>query len=354
MQMIKNVPLISVIMSVYKEPEYMIRQSIESVLNQTIGNFEFIIILDNPEHEGNALVEEYAKKDDRINIIHNEANVGLTISLNKGLSKSRGKYIARMDADDISEIDRFAIQVNYMEKNEDVAVVGAYVDCFDERGNHSIGQNNCIDDSERNRIRMLFCNAGVPHSTAFIRKSFLDNNNIMYDVNMKKSQDYGLWTDVIMKGGIIRIIPEVLLQYRIHSNQITNINSTAQKECYIYNIRKQIHKYFNYIIEDDEAEVHYSIYNFNSNISAQKYYCYAEKLIEKNNKSNSLNKDQFDIELKSLLLKNSIKAIIRYKDFSYIRLSLMLNIRVVKSLFDQQRLNGFYRNKLKDYLVKSK
>ena len=101
---------ISVVMSVYNEPVDWIRQSIDSILNQTFRYFEFIIINDNPEGiSQKKMLKDFAAKDNRIKIIENEENKGLTKSLNIGISKATGKYIARMDADDISMPDRKSV-----------------------------------------------------------------------------------------------------------------------------------------------------------------------------------------------------------------------------------------------------
>ena len=121
-----NKPLVSVIMSVYKEPEEYIRKAIESILNQTFENFEFLIALDNPENQvAMQVIKEYAEKDERIRFYINEKNMGLPRSLNFVISKSLGSFIFRMDADDISLPHRLEIQVDYL-KNSDVGILGSW------------------------------------------------------------------------------------------------------------------------------------------------------------------------------------------------------------------------------------
>jgi glycosyltransferase involved in cell wall biosynthesis len=98
-------------MGVYKEPLDWLRQSIDSILNQSFTDYEFIIICDNPRYEeGMELLKKYANSDRRIILLFNNENIGLTKSLNKGLEIARGKYIARMDADDISKPERLTRQ----------------------------------------------------------------------------------------------------------------------------------------------------------------------------------------------------------------------------------------------------
>ena len=106
---------ISVIMATYKEKIELLKVAIESILKQTYNNFEFIIILDNPENiEHIRCIENYQKNDDRIRFYINEKNMGLTKTLNKALSLSKGKYICRMDADDVSMPDRIEKQLHYL------------------------------------------------------------------------------------------------------------------------------------------------------------------------------------------------------------------------------------------------
>lgn len=218
----KNQTDISVIMSVYNTKEPWLREAIESILNQTFRNFEFIIILDCPTDGSAAVVTQYAQKDPRVRIIENEQNIGLTCSLNKGLAAAKGRYIARMDADDIALPDRFEKQVAFMDSNPDVVVAGARVYT---PGTDDTPQYEWTEDQDVLKIRMLFRNVGVPHPMAMIRKQVLDENGIRYTESVKKSQDYKLWTQLMHHGRIV-IMPEVLLMYRVHENQISAAKSS--------------------------------------------------------------------------------------------------------------------------------
>ena len=121
-------PKITVLMSIYKEPIDWMILSIDSIIEQTYKDFEFIIINDNPERLDNTkLLEKYLKKDSRIKIVNNSENIGLTKSLNKGLAVSTGEYIARMDADDISLPTRFEKQIAFLESNPNVIVLGTNI-----------------------------------------------------------------------------------------------------------------------------------------------------------------------------------------------------------------------------------
>lgn len=126
---------ISVIMSTYNEREDWLRKSVESILNQTYTNFEFIIVIDNPQNEAlTKVIEEYAGKDSRIRIIKNARNIGLVRSLNRALAEASGTLIARMDADDISYSGRLELEYNFMKEHQVDFVMGT-VDYVDEDEN---------------------------------------------------------------------------------------------------------------------------------------------------------------------------------------------------------------------------
>ena len=217
-------PAVSVLMCVYNTKEEWLREAIESILKQTFRDFQFIIVLDCPTDGSEQVVRSYAGRDDRITVVKNEENLGLTKSLNRGLAVAKGKYIARMDSDDVSLPNRLEMQYRYMEANPGTVVVGARV--------FTPGLNQAViyewtGDQQALKIRLLFHNYGVPHPTAFIRRSVLTDHGITYTEWVKKSQDYKLWVDLLPYGDII-MLPDILLMYRVHENQIT-ANPTSQR-----------------------------------------------------------------------------------------------------------------------------
>ena len=127
-------PKISVIMSVYSERVDWIRKSIDSILNQTYSDFEFIIVNDKPDKEENAqLLEEYAARDSRIKVLTNEENIGLTKSLNKAFALAEGEFIARMDADDMALPERFKIQLEFMNAHPEIIASGGSACIINEK-----------------------------------------------------------------------------------------------------------------------------------------------------------------------------------------------------------------------------
>jgi glycosyltransferase involved in cell wall biosynthesis len=218
---------ISVLMGIYSENEIWLKDSINSILNQTFTQFEFIIINDNPERELNtSILNEFKLSDKRIIVINNEKNLGLTRSLNIGLKLAKGKYIARMDADDISLPNRFSKQFSFMEAHKEVVACGSFIKIF--------GKINRVDTSlptsyESFRNVLLLKNP-LPHPTAFIRNEILKKNSITYDENLKFSQDFGLWANLSMYGALSNI-PKILLKYRVTDNQISISSKSGQISC---------------------------------------------------------------------------------------------------------------------------
>lgn len=250
-------------MAVYNTPGNYLRESIESILNQTYSNFEFIIINDGSNnYETCNMLQEYEKKDERIKIIRNRSNIGLTKSLNIGLTIAKGKYIARMDADDIAMPTRFEEQVIYMNNHEDVVVLGTQVEKFGEKQEKE--PMYFIDytqgDYQEFLINMMFCNVANIHPTVMIRHEFLKSNDIKYDENIKKAQDYKLWIDCISHGGRIYNLPSVLLKYRVHEDQITSKNYDEQHK-YIRSISKYTIKTYGFLLRNEEYQLILDLYS---------------------------------------------------------------------------------------------
>ena len=137
----KKAPQISVIMSVYnqKKPEQL-DAAIQSVLQQTYTDFEFIIYNDGSDAEVSAHLQKYIKVDKRIRLIEDEVNRGLAYSLNACIDVAEGKYLARMDDDDICDPDRFMVQYDYMESHPEIAYIGCNAKLMDEKGVWGIRQ----------------------------------------------------------------------------------------------------------------------------------------------------------------------------------------------------------------------
>ncbi|WOE70113.1 glycosyltransferase [Hydrogenimonas thermophila] len=208
-------PLVSVIMSVYNDSKFL-NESIESILNQSYKNFEFIIVNDGSSDSSLNVINEYAKKDNRIVVI-DQKNKGLTKSLNIAIKKSNGDFIARMDADDISCKNRLKEQVKFLVENKEFALVGTNIIKIDQYGNFIEKNKTKYSDSE---IRKTFCTRNcIAHGSVMLNRKLL-GNILYYDENFKYSQDYRLWTKIARHYKIANL-KESLYKLRVHNKSIS-------------------------------------------------------------------------------------------------------------------------------------
>jgi len=222
-QMQKNqYPKVSVIMSVYNGERHL-PESIESILNQTFKDFEFVIIDDGSTDKAPEILKEYAKKDKRVKIITNKENIGLTKSLNKGIKIAKGEYIARIDANDISLPERLEKQLDFMENHPEVGLVSAYTQFIDE-GGKLLSQIN--QPKETITPRRLFFDSQITHSSMMIKKGTLDKVG-GYDERFFYSQDCDLAFRII-KLAKIGAIPEILVLWRSQKGSISTKKRWSQ------------------------------------------------------------------------------------------------------------------------------
>ena len=215
-------PLVSVIMSVYNGEQFL-QQAIESILSQTYTNWEFIII-DDASNEATREILSHYSSDGRFRITRQPENKGLTKNLNVGVAMSKGEYIARMDADDISLPNRFQEQVLYLEQNPETVAVFSVVDLIDENGNPA---GSWPDDRKAISYemirRILPLRNCVAHPTVMIRKKILQQYG--YNEKQLHSQDWDLWLRLVNDGKRIEKINKPLLLYRINNNSVTKISN---------------------------------------------------------------------------------------------------------------------------------
>ena len=218
-------------MSVYKEKDSYLREAIESILNQTYKSFEFVIVGDTPPSDRErvfGIIEEYASRDERIKFIPNENNMGITKSLNVGLGYCTGKYIARMDADDISFPTRLEKQVAFMESNPHLLASSARCEYITEDGERTGRILHFIQSSKK--LRLIILKEPVLRHPLAIYKRIINGIEVRYDESFKYAQDYALWV-WIMQHGEISNIEEVLLYNRISKDQISTAHLPEQQLC---------------------------------------------------------------------------------------------------------------------------
>jgi len=215
-------PKVSLVMSVYDGEEHL-NEAIESILHQTFTDFEFIIVDDGSTDSTWKILTTY--HDPRITLVRNQENQGLARSLNRGLEISRGEYIARQDADDVSLPERLARQVSFLEEHADVGVLGSAVQIIDGSGNPS---ETWRFPSEHGALKWRLCFGNpIMHSTVMMRREVVNGVN-GYDAEMEVATDYDLWRRL---SSVTRLanLQDVLLCLRRHEGSITTRRFPEQR-----------------------------------------------------------------------------------------------------------------------------
>lgn len=224
---------ISVILPAYNCENY-IEAAIESILNQTYKNFEIIIIYDVSSDQTLKKIN-FFKKNKKIKIVNGNSS-GLIGALNLGLLHSSGEFIARMDADDISHMDRFKKQLNFMIENK-LDLCGSHYDEINNIG--GILRTKYVPISQWSIQHYLLFTIPFAHGSVMLRKAFLDANNLKYSSDVTHAEDYKLWVDCYSMGARFGNVNEILYQYRRLPNSAMN---TAMRKNFIEcrKIRKEL------------------------------------------------------------------------------------------------------------------
>ena len=237
-------------MSVYNGSNFL-DQAIDSVLKQTFTDFEFIIVDDTSTDSSLEIISNWALKDSRIKIIKNNQNLGLTKSLNKAIGQASGEYLARIDVDDICYPERLEKQVNFLDVNQNCALVGSWAEIINDKNDElrTIKYPTAPSDLKKDLIKYnpFF------HSSVMMRKKALAEVGL-YDESFRFAQDYELYFRIAQKYDIANI-PSILIKYREVRDSITISKNREQigfvikaklkvlhsgqypKWCYIYIIK---------------------------------------------------------------------------------------------------------------------
>ena len=216
-------PKVSVLTPLYNTNPKFLKEMIESILNQTFNDFEFILLNDSPSNkEIKDIVLSY--NDKRIIYVENEENLGISKSRNKLLNLAKGEYIAIFDHDDISLPQRLEKQVEFLDKNPKIGVVGSNIIKYSNNKKSNNPENN-LDI----KINLVARGCIILHSTVMIRKSILTKNNIQWDEQYSPCEDYMLFANLIDKTMFYNI-QEPLLIYRDHENNTTHNQSKIMED----------------------------------------------------------------------------------------------------------------------------
>jgi len=265
-----SAPSITVLMPVYNGEKYL-REAINSMLSQTFTDFEFLIINDGSNDKTEEIILSYS--DTRIRYVNNEVNVKLIATLNKGIALANGKYIARMDADDISLPARLQTQFDFMELHKDTALCGSWYQLFG-------GENNVVKYiCSHNEIRMkMLYQSHFCHPTVIFRKSMIDTFAEKFDPLFIHAEDYDFFVRIAEKFSVANV-SEVLLTYRVHEQSVSLQNKKTQNNNSNL-IKKRSFKNIGIDVTENELELYRSIEQ-HEYLPTNEYLKTAQTLLEK-------------------------------------------------------------------------
>ena len=315
-----NNPKVTVLLSIYNGERY-VKEAIDSILNQTYNNFEFLIIDDASTDNTPEILQSY--NDPRIKVIRNSENLGLTKSLNIGLGLARGEYIARIDADDISMPERFTEEVNYLDSNSDVAVVGTGRENIDDNGKVI----ETVIPPKIVSFEHLLKGNQFQHSSVMFRKEIVVKEG-GYCPLMHCCQDYYLWLK-LARNHSLHNIPDVLSKLRIQKNSVsfTKVHESALSQIFAIRILNNSMK---------ESDICYDTNSVNFSKDEQIYYL--TRLAECHKINENFN-DARKIYMKIFLIDNSMSSIVNYFRMFFGRWFISETTKIHAVFRDKLRIN---------------
>jgi len=219
-------PRVTVLMAVHNGEPY-VRESLQSVLDQTFTDFELLVV-DDASTDGTVEIVT-ALADDRIRMLRNERNLGQVPSLNRGLSEARGEYVARLDADDACLPTRLARQVEILDRQPRVGLVGTWMDAVDKRGRLLGRLQKTLEDYVDFLYHTLIMRVYVSHPSAMYRRDPVIALG-GYDETTGPAEDKDLWRKLALERLEARIVPESLVRYRLHDQQLSQTQADYQRQ----------------------------------------------------------------------------------------------------------------------------
>lgn len=214
-------PDITVLMPVYNAERYL-REAVDSILCQSYQAFELLLINDGSSDASSEILAAY--DDPRIRLVHNPANLGLIETLNRGLALAQGQFLARMDADDISHPNRLALQREFLASHPKVAVCGGSI--IVQEGTRRFLKR--YPGTHQEQCCGLLFDSTLPHPGVMLRMQIMRQQGICYDPAARHAEDYDLWCRLAAYGELAAL-PDLLLTYRRHENQISHQQQAAQQ-----------------------------------------------------------------------------------------------------------------------------
>jgi Glycosyltransferases involved in cell wall biogenesis len=297
-------PLISVIMPAYNSEKY-VDSAVKSILNQTLTDFEFIII-DDTSTDGTS---DKLKRinDKRVRIITNSVNLGNYPSRNIGIKISAGEFICVMDADDLALPYRLERQIHFMMNNPDVGICSTWFRRFGFGGNIPVSYPS---DEEWLKIKFIENNYCLHPGLCIRRRLFPDEESLLYNEDYRYASDYDFVSRNLKRFRICNI-PEILMEYRVHPTQISSLKFAEQQK-YADQIRIDYLANINLFLDDRERAVHLSLVKSEYNLSFDfnEYISWCNKMLENNFHKQFFNNDFLARYLreKLIILRNQLNS----------------------------------------------
>ena len=323
---------VSVIMCVHNTPVEYLKTSTESILDQTYKDIEFVIV-DDASDDAQVLeyLNEVSETQERVVLIKNATNLGLTKSLNVAISACHGGYIARMDSDDYSYPDRIKAQVEYLNAHPDICLVGCQIKTFSGDVNEAKSSEHYEIYKNRDlyEIAMLFDHFGPAHPSFMFRGSFLKDNDVQYREDILKAQDYAIKADCIMHGGHIATMDDELLAYRVHSGQISSTSSDEQKKYHRVTSSRCLAFYYPDLSEKElEILSTMRIGEYTTQYSASEYVKAIQHLVKLNRENKAFDVELFEDVVYSYYAHKAVFAAGNYRKYSYLLSTLWCGRRL--------------------------
>ena len=220
-------PLISILLPVYNAEKH-IKKALNSITNQTYKNLEIICIDDGSSDNSLQIIENLAKDDQRLKVYKNEQNLGLIRTLNKAIDLTKGEYIARMDADDVSLPERLEKQLNFLKRNN-LDMVDCQIEYTNEKG-HIFKRNSFVPSTQKALLFYSFFKTPLLHPTILCKSKILKENIYIFDKSIIHCEDYQLWTRLLQKKYSIKKMSEKLYIQLVNADSVSNKFEHIQKQ----------------------------------------------------------------------------------------------------------------------------
>ncbi len=242
---------VDVIIPVYNAEKY-IGKTIDSILNQTYQNFNIVIVDDASDDESMNIVHSY--NDSRIQVYKNDVNRGIAYSRNRAIDMCRNEYIAILDHDDIALPYRLKHEIEFLEENKDVDIVGGHTRRIDKNGNDMNKQWSVYLNPNYIKAYLLLGNT-IVNTSVMMRTKFINKHNIRYKENQFGAEDYRFWVECMLAGAKISNLDEVLVYWRNGHNNVTqqmNENNYEERFRAISSIHTYALEKSGFLLEEDE------------------------------------------------------------------------------------------------------